>query len=402
METAEEFERRRAAEQRILRAAQYWPICVGGAVGTECSLLPLPETNWPNRESVGIGDYVLRYSYRRFDLQISGPPVYPALSCDASEVYVSSGMAALSAVYMALDRVLEQALELWCSPDGYFETQHLVRAYTRMLTVRSTQLLAPSGDTQSTLACLHIDSIAAADGAALIERYDFPWHRVLLAVVDTTCYARTDPLIERISTMLSRKEIFHVLVRSHVKLDAFGTESARFGSIVMCQPLAENGYVHELANAMRKVVADVVRSFGLAPMPGHLLPFHQSPEYFAMMQIRVNRIRDNSRRLAETLREALGAAPYYICEYHHGLFLTIHYPGWTEHATLEMLAKEMVARGSGAGSRVYHATSFGFDFAAIAALMDMPSKLYALRVSLSDEPMGNLEQLASSMLSVLV
>jgi hypothetical protein len=401
LETAEDFERRRAAEQRILRATRYWPGCGGGAAGTERPLLPLPETNWPNRESVAIGDYVLQYSYRRFDLQISGPPVYPGLSCDASEVYVSSGMAALSAVYTALDRVLEQALELWCSPDGYFETQHLARAYTSMLTVRSAPLLAPSGDAQTALACLHIDSISAADGAALIERHDFPWHRVLLAVVDTTCYARTDRHIERISTVLSGKGIFHVLVRSHLKLDAFGTESARFGSIVMCQPPAQHGYVHELVSAMRKIVADVVRSFGLAPVPGHLLPFHQSPEYFALMQARVDRIRDNSRRLAGALREALGDAPHVIREYHHGMFLTIHHPGWTGHAALEALAKEIVARCAGAGNRVHHATSFGFDFTAIAALMDIPSMLYVLRVSLSDEPMEKLEQLVDPMLLVL-
>jgi hypothetical protein len=345
-----------------------------------------PETNWQEFEEVHVGDYIARYSYRRFDLDIVGPPVYPELPCDARTYYTASGMSSISAVILSLDRILDSEMEFWCPPDGYFETQHLVRAYSRKLVFRPLTSPFADGLSLRNPICLHFDSISAKNPFGSIHSPDIPWSNVLLAIVDTTCYVRTDPMISQIWSELAFHNVPVAFVRSHLKLDGFGSECARFGSVVLCEPDSGEGLSRDFSDSLRKMVPDAIRCFGLMANVDALPTFRQSEIYHRLTENRARRIQATCDRIVEVLMANLSVqGEYSVSAYHHKMFVTISHKAWSEKDLVTNAVREVLRQCEVSSLNVRRATSFGFRFAAICEVVDLGTGLWTLRISPSDE-----------------
>lgn len=93
----------------------------------------LTETAWTNSRPPRWGAFEFRYDYQRADLEVHGPSFYAFEQlADAETVYTASGMAAISALLMALRPVFSEA-DFITLPNAYGETTELIDSHVRHL-----------------------------------------------------------------------------------------------------------------------------------------------------------------------------------------------------------------------------------------------------------------------------
>jgi hypothetical protein len=149
------------------------------------------------------------------------------------------------------------------------------------------------------------------------------------------------------------------LVRSHAKLDCFGTEYGRLGSVVLIAPPSARSRIGALATRVR----EAVRLFGAAPVLAHFPPFERAPDFQACCVLRTAAIVRSTRRMARVIGARCPSAG--LKTFQHGLYLTIA-AGAAASADDVKTAAADVATGLAAQSLpARHAGSFGFDFVAI-------------------------------------
>jgi cystathionine beta-lyase/cystathionine gamma-synthase len=94
---------------------------------------PHTETAWTHSRRPLSGALELRYDYQRADLEVRGPSFYAFEQLtDAETVYTASGMAAISALLMALRPVFSEA-DFITLPNAYGETTELIEGHVRHL-----------------------------------------------------------------------------------------------------------------------------------------------------------------------------------------------------------------------------------------------------------------------------
>src|SRR6188472_2218460 len=99
-----------AGALRAQRSLHSWAI-------TETARPPIEE--WRN------GAFTLSYGYQRADLEVRGPPIYPALETRGYAVethYAGAGMGAAAALFTGLAQV-HDAVDVHVPRDGYGETR---------------------------------------------------------------------------------------------------------------------------------------------------------------------------------------------------------------------------------------------------------------------------------------
>ena len=387
-----------------------WPIArpeLLGPAGEKLDLLrshpafraaaAFPETNWANTECITLGGHSFRYNYQRFDLRVTAPPVYPALGPSELTFYTCSGMAAITAVVASLNRLAQSGIAFWSITDAYFETQHLVRHYADRLNVhvaaRFSDLAAEAGDA---FVVVHIDSICAQ---APDELWDLLTDRVLLALFDTTCYSRADARIEETVRRLDARGIPVVMVRSHLKLDTLGLETGRLGSVHLRVPVRCGVFSRQVFQAIAHLVPDAIRVFGIGPLIDRFLIVADDDELLNLSAMRADRIKENSRGLADELQRA--EPDIAVRRYHHGMFLTIHRNDWIAAEPVRKIVADIEALCVQAGLYVAQATSFGFDFIALTDVMDVATNRFCLRLAPSDEPLDRVLSIVPALMRVV-
>jgi hypothetical protein len=106
--------------------------------------------------------------------------------------------------------------------------------------------------------------------------------------------------LARVVRWARRHDVPVALYRSHNKLDSFGVEYGRLGSIVLTWRRAA-------ARSMRDVVRetrDAIRLLGVAPIPAHLPPFADDDAYVRASAQRTAALIRNARRLHERLQRS--------------------------------------------------------------------------------------------------
>ena len=412
METSAQYSDRKRRELRLIRDA---PLAPWPAAGPELqdtagekrdafrahpmfrAAAAFPETNWANASSIALGNHAFGYDYQRFDLRVTAPPVYPALGPSEQTVYTCSGMAAVTAVVTALNRLSQPGIVFCSVTDAYFETQHLVRHYADRLDLRVAanfgDLARSSGDR---FVVMHINSISAQPPDAL---WDLLTDRVVLALFDTTCYSRADRRIEQTVRQLEARGIPVALVRSHLKLDTLGLEAGRIGSVQLHTPAQCGAVQRQVIQAVAHLVPDVVRLFGIAPSIDRFFIVADEAELLELSTRRAERISENCAALADELKRAVPGID--VRRYHHGMFLTLHHLDWTASTPVRTIAAEVSARCIGAGWHVAHATSFGFDFTVLTDVMDVATDRFCLRLAPSDEPLVRLLPVVTALVRAL-
>ena len=300
---------------------------LAGAVRAQRSLASweVTETAQPASDEWRSGAFTFSYGYQRADLEIRGPPIYPAMDEKGYAVetlYTCAGMGAAAALFTALGQVLG-ALQVHVAREAYAETRELLermRPRVRLASWRLRRSLAAASGARVLL----VDSVTAD-----IPHGDDPMPRdTALVAFDTTCFWRTSGRIARVVRWARRHDVPVAMFRSHNKLDSFGVEYGRLGSIVL------SWRRRSAARWMREAVRetrDTIRLLGVAAIPAHLPPFTDDGAYVSGER-RTHRCAWFATRgalLEGSPRSALGPG---VVLYPHGLYLTI--------ATFRGLARE--------------------------------------------------------------
>ena len=117
---------------------------------------------------------------------------------------------------------------------------------------------------------------------------------------------------------------------------------------------------------------------------------------------RVTRVKENSRLVAAQLLGALGQSGHTVREYHHGMFVTVHHPTWSQPRSTDRLLQRAVQGCSAVAVKVHRATSFGFNFTVLCEVLDTVTGLFCLRVSVSDEPEPTMILMAQALSNALL
>ena len=359
---------------------------LAGAMRAERSLASwaITETARPPIDEWRDGAFTLSYGYQRADLDVRGPPIYPGLDAKGYAVetsYACAGMGAAAALFTAAARV-RGALAVHIQRDGYSETRELIdflRPRVRTLPFRLRRTLPPAEGR-----VLVVDSVASA-----LPHVDDPMPRdTALVAFDTTCFWRTSGRVMRVVRWARRHDVPVALFRSHNKLDSFGIEYGRLGSIVLSwRKRASGAWMRDLVRATR----DAVRLLGVAALPAHLPPFAGEGAYVCASAQRTACLLRNARRLHRRLRGSpLGPG---VVLYPHGLYLTIAPSVELRIKDVKRAVAALCAWLEGRGLPARHAGSFGFDFIAMEWFCDPATEKIVIRVAPGDGPSSIIDAL---------
>jgi hypothetical protein len=345
------------------------------------------ETNWAHDGRCHSGPFRFRFDYQRADLTVEGPAIYDALSeaekAFLQTTYTASGMAAISALLMALER-LNRPATLVAVPGSYSETLELMETFGKHVQVRYVDAAEEyrsilTGDVRIILldSCLPRSSFDMLLGfsACLFD----------LVVFDTSCFSTSSVNVRRALNWANRSGVPVVLVRSHTKLDSLGVEYGRLGSTVSVSwrsPFKAAPFsLESLAFEMRKAV----RLFGGAAIPAHFPPFVGATDFRALSTRRVAAIIRNNRRMAARLA-ATFQKPVGQLGFVHGLYVTLAPHPAVDEQQAKQIADALCDDLSRQGLPIRHAGSFGFDFAAAEWFRDTLNDQDVVRIAMADLP----------------
>ncbi|MGY8705047.1 hypothetical protein RAD16_04795 [Bradyrhizobium sp. 18BD] len=352
------------------------------------------ETSWSATAAPTSGPFAFSYDYQRADLKVDGPSFYEREhSCTTETVYTASGMAAISALLLAVTRMLGNA-DILVLPGSYGETLELIERFIPDLRLVTLQLpgdlFAGAGARRVLLldSCISAGAFEAAlrcDGSALD-----------LLIFDTTCFAGRSGRIRRVLYWARRSGIPLVMVRSHTKLDSLGAEYGRLGSAVFVGWREEGA---EAGRAMTESLAaemrDAVRLLGGAALPAHFPPFVGTAAYWALTRQRVAAILRNGRHAARLFARELGSLSAEL-HFTHGLYITLRSRRPLDEASARQAADRMSRDLGQTGFPIRHAGSFGFDFAATEWFHNATTDEYSVRVAVPDLPTELWNDLAAA------
>ena len=368
-----------AAALRAERALQSWAIT---------------ETARADAQRWNAGAWRFAFGYQRADLDVRGPPIYPALDAHRRELaidtlYTSSGMSAIAALLTGLAQA-RGAVGLEMAPGGYGETRELVRRLAGRVRTVSSRQRAGTGD-PGEARVLWIDSACRRGFRSSRARTAAPFD---LVACDTTCWWQDSARIRRVVDAVLASGRPLALVRSHAKLDSLGIEYGRLGSIVLATPRrARPALMRDLVREVR----DAIRLLGVAAIPAHFPPFTGSDDYRRQSASRVAAIVRNTRLLARRL----GLTPLAdgLATYRHGLYLTLAPRGELRIRDVRRAVDALCAALVETGLPVRHAGSFGFDFVAIEWFTDPQSRRNVIRVAPGDLPRPVIERVADGIVA---
>lgn len=343
------------------------------------------ETAWAHQGPLRAGPFEFSYDYQRADLEVRGPSFYQFdTATPANEtIYTSSGMAAISALLLALVRMMSEA-DVLALAGSYGETLELIESHVRQL--RLVRLKSSPDEVASRAGrrrILLLDSSALAAAFEATLRCARP--HLDLVIFDTTCFSSGSGRIRRVLSWARCWETPIVLVRSHTKLDSLGLEYGRLGSAVfVCDngvATAEQEWLKDLAREMR----NAVRLFGGAALPSHFPPCVGTKAYRALADKRVAAILRNSRRTARYFASTLSGSAGEL-HFGHGLYVTLAPKRLLDEKQAKQMAADLCGDLAKAGLPLRHAGSFGFDFGAAEWFRDTTRNRYMVRIAVPDLP----------------
>jgi hypothetical protein len=324
------------------------------------------------------------YTYQRYDLETIGfdwlSRIY-ARRADQRAVrgmFLSSGMSTIAAAFLHIARRGYRRISI--SPRAYFETRDLCSRFFAQLELEpATDALGSDAD----VIWLDTSSTAWPPLSTSDER-------TKLMVVDTTCVEGSGDVV---AAWMQHSQIIGcplLFLRSHLKLDTFGLELGRLGSIVAIAPDANQDDVEEMSWNIQHARA----GFGFGFELPNVYPWLGLPEFFELSRDRADGIRAVTDRLATAVDAARRHSDAFeIVRTDHRLFFLVRtgitFPS-DEVAKGSRLARAVAARCEDDGSPVIPAGSFGLDLIALMDFVDREDGLHYLRVAGADLPLEDV------------
>lgn len=326
------------------------------------------------------------YHYQRYDLALEPAAGWLSLIHGRSPdgraeggMLTSSGMAAITALLAALGPlgITRLAMSPWC----YFETHLLLSTYLPGLEVT----LADPGGFDGRAEVAWLDTSSAVWPA-------FPEARgaLRLLVVDTACVEPDAPIVDAWLAAGRRLGIPVALVRSHLKLDTFGVELGKLGSLVVVGPDDDEAAIDPVLEGARRARAWMGLGFELP----HLYPWLGDAAFHRLAARRTAGIRAMTAELADAIEAARQPGDgYRVDRTAHGLFCRVRTAipyrdptTWSAHELAGGLAHAAADRDLPA----FMGSSFAMDRVALSEFREIRDGDHYLRVSGADLPAGAL------------
>ncbi|MFV2062296.1 MAG: hypothetical protein ACC726_02140 [Chloroflexota bacterium] len=315
------------------------------------------------------------YSYQRSDLSRTGIDWVPELYARSSTgrasdgLFFSSGMSAVGAVSSVLSRLGARSISI--SPMAYYETHLLNTRFFPELEIETTQ-----AELSSEADVLWLDTSST-------EWSEVPAHSgsVKVMVVDTTCVEADAGDIDGWMDDSRRLGCPLLLLRSHLKLDTFGLELGKLGSIVAISPDQESRHIDDLLSSLRQARAGLGLGFELA----HLYPWLGEPEFFELSRLRADGISRSTEIVTSTIEAARAETDAFeiIPTAHRSLLFIKTGMTFPDEAWVRArgLPDTIASRGTEAGLPVWRANSFGSDRFTVLDFVDIHDGAHYLRIS---------------------
>lgn len=320
------------------------------------------ETRWKSGPC-GSGAFQFEYEYQRADLTVAGPSAYSVRALEEQLLptqYTTSGMAAMSASFLAVQR-LWPGCGFEARADGYPETRELIE-------------LLRGEERNGTERVVIIDSTVDTPAAARARMQD-----ATAAIFDTSCFASSSSRIRAVTRAAQDQKLPLILIRSHTKLDCLGLDYGRLGSVVVA-----TGSAGGPEKALNCLIADFIRLTGAAALPLHFPPFASGEAYRLLSRARSAWTIRCTRHIETNLRQS---AALDIRTFAHGLYIVFYPAFYTRKEEASEAAADLVARFVDHGIPARHAGSFGFDFFGCDWFEDPQSGRIGLRLSVGDLPL---------------
>ncbi len=325
------------------------------------------ETRWKSGPC-GSGAFQFDYEYQRADLTVAGPPAYSVRAFEEQSLptqYTTSGMAAMSASFLAVQR-LWPACRFEAREDGYPETRELIK-------------LLRGEEREDGARIVVIDSTVDTPAAARARMKD-----ATAAIFDTSCFAASSSRIRAITRAAQDLKLPLILIRSHTKLDCLGLDYGRLGSVVVAKGDADGP-----ETSLNCLIADFIRLTGAAALPLHFPPFASGEAYRSLSRARSAWTIRCTRLIETHLRQS---AALDIRTFAHGLYIVFYPAFYTRKEEASEAAASLVARFVDQGVPARHAGSFGFDFFGCDWFEDPQSGRIGLRLSVGDLPLSLVDR----------
>lgn len=344
----------------------------------------------PDVPRFDIGGTSIAYNYQRYNLARVGIDWLTTLhgrQAPGHAVrgwFVGSGMAGIASVMAALVAMGHTRMSM--SPLTYFETYQLIRNFFPAMAIDTA--VGPRHGNDADL--LWLDSASTAWPELPQER-----GAVRTIVVDTTCVEADSELVGRWIEEAARLGCPLILIRSHLKLDTFGVELGRLGSVLIIAPGQDPETIAPLELTVRRAIA----AFGSTFEIPNLYPWLGDAEFFALSRRRTDGIRAVTAALADAVEAARRPADTYtLVRPPHGLFFIVltdipfaEPDAWMAHELCDALARRAVD----AGLPAFSGSSFGLDRVSFLEFMELRNDLHHLRIAGADLPMADVLPLAA-------
>jgi hypothetical protein len=352
------------------------------------------ETAWTHRGRGHAGPFEFSYDYQRADLEVTGPSFYRFDGhANTRTIYTSSGMASISALLLAVVRLVSQA-DVVVLPGSYGETLELIENHFSQLHL--VRVDGPPGQLISAPPqrprILVFDSCISGAAYEAILACENP--RLDLVMFDTTCFSSGSGRVRRVLSWAHRCDIPIALVRSHTKLDSLGIEYGRLGSTVFVGWDRFGRGRHQALVDLPDEMRNAVRLFGGAALPAHFPPFVGAEAYRTLTARRIAAILRNGRRIARSLAGSLVSTA--VSHFSHGLYVTLAPQQMLDQNQTRQVVEDLCRDLRGAGLPLRHAGSFGFDFGAAEWFHDTSCDRYAVRIAVPDLPTQLWDQVAKA------
>jgi hypothetical protein len=205
-----------------------------------------------------------------------------------------------------------------------------------------------------------------------------------VAIFDTSCFPASSSRIRAITSIARAMDVPLVLIRSHTKLDCFGLDYGRLGSVVVTK-----GRVGAPPSALQCLVADFIRLTGAAALPLHFPPFASGETYRTLSRARSAWTIRCTRLIEAHLRRSVEFDVRSFC---HGLYIVFYPALYARKEDASQAAAGLVERLVDEDIPARHAGSFGFDFIGCDWFEDPQGGRIGLRLSVGDLPLSLIER----------
>lgn len=315
-----------------------------------------------------------QYSYARFDSYID----YKDFLKDFYHVnnkkykvklfFTNSGMSAITSLLVALKKVCKEHDFLFPDEDIYFETYDFYNKYIKSKKQQKKDIV-------------YLDTISKLFDT---DRYlNFLNHyntNPFAIIIDTTCFY-PDDLKKFISNILD-KNIFCILIRSHIKLDMLGDEISSLGSLFYLIPSQIN------SNEFKVIKQIIIESYYILGKFGSLCLPEKFPEiifekkFMKINKQRIRRIEKNNYDLFMYLKDNINNGKVLLPNHRKFILYIINNSIVSEkqNKMIEDRIKHLVNNNC----QLYSAGSFGFDYVVLDSYYDINEKNYVVRISMND------------------